>query len=283
MKLLYPFLAFSLLLFITACSDDETTASEAGVVEVEFDNIALVNGIQQQLSLVDPGNDDYDYTNAVGQSFNINLLRYYITDIHLEGPNGESYRDEISVDVNQVEGIHLIDESDQSSGLLVFDEVPAGNYNKITFTVGVPEEGVQEGAAGGVLDPASCNMFWNWNSGYIAMKFEGQSPVSNGGTSGTETLLGVDNGIAYHVGGWRDVENTPFVFNNKTITLDFDTMAKVEKGQQPHIHLTMNVLGLFTGVNDIDFTGNHNVHKPIDGKPVAENIPAAFAYDHVHQ
>ena len=33
----------------------------------------------------------------------------------------------------------------------------------------------------------------------------------------------------------------------------------------------------------IDFTGNNNVHKPTDGKAIAENLSAAFAFDHLHQ
>ena len=208
----------------------------------------------------------------MGQDFNINLLRYYITNIKLTGPNGEVFEDHIHVDAAGTEGIYLIDEANPASSSVILKSVPAGNYNKITFTV-----------VGGALDIATSKMFWNWNSGYIALKFEGQSPVSAGGTSGTETLGGVTKGIAYHIGGWKDVTGTAFVYNNKTLSFDFDTNAKVKKGQQPTVHMVFDVLKLFTGKNTIDFTGNNNVHKPVDGKPAAENIPTAFAFDHIHQ
>lgn len=267
-----------------ACNKETNDPNLPGIMQVEFDNIAIINGIQQQLSLVSPGSTEYDYQNSMGQPFNINLLRYYISHIKLEGPNGELFEDPFSVEASGTDGIHLIDESDLNTGLITLEDVPAGTYNRITFTVGVEENGVQEGAAGGVLDPATCKMFWNWNSGYIAMKFEGQSEVSNGGVTGGETLkVDSPNGIAYHVGGWRDIDGTAFVYNNKTLSFNFDTDTKVGDGLQPTVHMIFNVLSLFDGQNEIDFTGNHNVHKPLDGRPVAENIPSAFAFDHVHQ
>ena len=283
-KLLFTTVFLALSFFIISCDDDNDNTPNVGVVEVEFDNIALVNGIQRQLSLATPGSDEYAYTNGMDQDFNINLLRYYITNIKLEGPNGEVYEDKVTVDEAGTEGIYLIDEGDLTSGLIIFPEVPAGQYSKITFTVGVEENGMTEGAVGGNLDPATCNMFWNWNSGYIAVKFEGQSDVSNGGTSGTETLDATnEHGILYHVGGWKDIDGSAFVYNNKTISLDFDTNARVEDGEQPHVHIVFDVLSLFKGKNMVDFTGNHNVHKPVDGISIAENIPAAFSFDHIHQ
>lgn len=282
-KIIISILLVGFTLITISCNDDDPSPEEFGVMEIEFDNIALVNGVQRQLSLVTPGSDDFNYTNGIGQEFNINLLRYYITNIKLEGPNGELFEDQVEVDASGTKGIYLIDESDLTTGLITLGEVPSGDYNKITFTVGVEENGIQEGVAGGNLDPATCNMFWNWNSGYIAIKFEGQSPVSLGGTNGFETLEGVEDGILYHIGGWRDVDGTAFVYNNKTLSFDFDVDAKVDQEQQPHIHMVFDILSLFSGDNMIDFTGNNNVHKPVDGTPAAQNIPGAFAFDHVHQ
>lgn len=281
-KIIFLSIVSFLTISILSCSKDDAAIEEPGSIDIEFDNIALVNGVQRQLNLVTPGSTQYEYTNGIGQEFNINLLRYYISNIKLEGPNGELYEDQVEVSASATKGIYLVDESIPQSGIITLVNVPAGEYTKITFTVGVDENGVQEGAAGGVLDPATCNMFWNWNSGYIALKMEGQSPVSNGGASG-ETINGVEKGLAYHIGGWRDMPGTAFVYNNKTLTHDFDTKAKVRKGEQPQIHMTFDVLSLFAGQNMIDFTGNNNVHKPVDGMPAAQNIPGAFAFDHIHQ
>ena len=201
----------------------------------------------------------------------------------MEGPNGEFFEDEVHVDLDHAHGIYLIDESDLSTGLIRLENIPEGEYNKITFMVGVDEANVQEGAAGGVLDPATCNMFWNWNSGYVALIFEGQSAVSAGGASGQTVITGNTDGLAFHVGGWRDIEGTAFVNNNQTLSYTFDTNAKVKEGELPEVHMVFDVLKMFEGQNLIDFTGNNNVHKPTDGTPIAENLAGAFAFDHIHQ
>lgn len=270
--------------FFAACDKDDDTAADPGTLEITFDNIALVNGTQQQLDLATAGSTDYNYTNEMGQPFNITLLRYFISEIVLEGPNGEHFHDHMEASATGSKGYYLVDESIPASQQVLLEGIPAGTYNKITFTVGVDSSGVTEGAAGGVLDPATNKMFWNWNSGYIALKFEGQSEVSNGGTSGTETIT-ADNekGIAYHVGGWKNIPGTAFVYNNKRLSFTFDTNVKVESKEAPELHMTFDVLSMFKGDKMIDFTGNHNVHKPADGVDVANNIAKAFAYDHVHQ
>lgn len=280
-KILYFILFIMFNSYFISC-DKEVAEKENGVVDIEFDNIAIVNGVQKQLNLVSPGSTTYDLKNGMNQDFNINLLKYYISNIKLETVDGLIFEDHMHVAATGAEGVYLIDESKPASSLVSLENVPAGQYKSITFNIGVEEKIVTEGAAGGVLDPATCNMFWNWNSGYIAFKFEGQSSVSNGGAGG-ETINNVSNGIAYHVGGWRTQQGTAFVNNIKTVTLDFDTNAKVEKGEQPEVHLTFDILKVFAHHHTVDFTGNHNVHKPSDGVDMAGNMAHAFAFDHIHQ
>lgn len=282
-KFLILIALFSGVFFFNACKDEEETG-DPGTLEVTFDNVAVVNNTQQQLSLASAGSTDYGYTNAMGQKFNITLLRYYISDIELDGPNGEHFHDHMEASASGSKGYYLIDEGIASSQHINLEEIPAGQYNKITFTVGVDSSGVVDGAAGGALDPATCKMFWNWNSGYVAVKFEGQSDASNGGVGGAETIAG-DNahGMAYHIGGWKNIAGTAFVYNNKRLSFTFDTIVKIDGKQSPELHMVFDVLKLFSGHKDIDFTGNHNVHKPSDGVDVANNMEHAFSYDHIHQ
>lgn len=282
MKTLIKFFTLISIITFFSCGDDETTTT--GSMEVEFDNIAIVNGIQQQLSLVTPGSTSYGYTNSLGQKFNINLLRYYISAIELESTDGKVYKDVLEVSATGSKGYYLIDEANPSSQVVELTNIPAGKYNKITFTVGVDSSGVLNGAVGGALDPGTSKMFWNWNSGYIALKIEGQSDASNGGVSGAETVTNTNpNGMAYHIGGWKNIPGTAFVYNNKRISFDFDTDATVDAKSSPHVHMTFDVMGLFNGHHKVDFTGNHNVHKPSDGVDMAHNMEEAFNFDHIHQ
>ena len=85
------------------------------------------------------------------------------------------------------------------------------------------------------------------------------------------------------MGGWKNQPGTAFVYNNKRLSFTFDTNVKMDKDRNPEVHMVFDMLKLFKGTKTIDFTGNHNVHKPADGVDVANNIPAAFAFDHVHQ
>ena len=282
-NLKYLFLIIVIVFSFTSCKDDGgEDAKLPGTVELKFDNVAIVNNVAKQLNLVTPGSTTYDYENAMGQKYNINLLRYYISAIELSGPNGEVFKDEVKVDANTSKGYYLIDEAVAASQLIELSNVPAGEYNKVTFTVGVDSSGVVNGAAGGSLDPATSNMFWNWNSGYIALKYEGQSDVSNGGAGG-ETINNISNGMAYHVGGWKNIAGTAFVYNNKRITLDFDSKMVVEQKYAPEAHLYFDVIKMFNSPNVVDFTGNHNVHRPLDGQAMANNIATAFIFDHIHQ
>ncbi|MBK7477876.1 MAG: hypothetical protein IPI11_18410 [Haliscomenobacter sp.] len=125
--------------------------------------MAIVNGTQTQLSMATAGSTTYTYTNGMSQTFNVTLLRYFISAIELTGPNGEYFKDEVSVSAAGSKGYYLIDESKSASQYVTLNDVPAGEYNKLTFTVGVDSTGVVDGAAGGMLDPATNKMFWNWN------------------------------------------------------------------------------------------------------------------------
>ncbi|MFN8428338.1 MAG: hypothetical protein U0V04_00005, partial [Spirosomataceae bacterium] len=104
------------------------------------------------------------------------------------------------------------------------------------------------------------------------------------GVSGAETVTTTNpNGIAYHIGGWKNIAGTAFVYNNKRISFNFDTDAVVDAKSAPHVHMTFDVMGLFNGHHKVDFTGNHNVHKPSDGVDMAHNMEEAFNFDHIHQ
>lgn len=262
---------------------EDIPAVKNGVVNIVFDNVAVVGQLQKQLKLSAVGNENYDFKSGLGQDFNVTLLRYFISKIVLEGPNGERYEDEISISTTSSKGFYLVDEADFDSQLITLTDVPAGEYNKVSFTVGVDEESVKEGAAGGVLDPATNGMFWNWNAGYVAIKFEGQSPVSAGGANGNTITPENSKGVVFHVGGWKDITDTPFVYNNKRLSYTFYTSVKVNSEKDPYVHMVFDVLKMLAAKNMIDFTGNNNVHKPIDGVPIAENLEAAFQFDHIHQ
>jgi hypothetical protein len=53
-------------------------------------------------------------------------------------------------------------------------ETISGKYNVLRFRIGIDSVDQASGARSGSLDPLN-NMYWTWNSGYIAFKLEGES------------------------------------------------------------------------------------------------------------
>lgn len=67
-----------------------------------------------------------------------------------------------------------------------------GIYRQIRFRIGIDSADQSNGVRSGALDPLN-NMYWTWNSGYIAFKLEGESP------SAPPPL----HRLEHHLGGYR--------------------------------------------------------------------------------
>lgn len=291
MKSIYPFLlaCFAIVILgLSACSEEEDPIAiiekEPGTLSILFDNKLG----DESISLKDAGDQTFSYTDANGQEINISRFAYYITAIELEGPNGALHIDplRVSASADEVAGYYHVVSVDPSSRVINLSDIQVGTYNKIRFTVGVDESGVQEGAAGGVLDPANGAWFWNWNAGYIGFGVEGNASSSGqeyvDWGNGFETHEGT---FAIHVGGWKDVEPEPgedpkFVNNVKVIELDFDSDIRIEEGLTPGAHINVRFEQLLKGT---DFSTTYSVHRPDLGRPYANKLVEVFSLDHVHQ
>nr|WKN34925.1 hypothetical protein K4G66_21350 [Tunicatimonas sp. TK19036] len=271
-----------ILSVFTACQEDEGVAPEAsGSFVVKFDNYVG----DQPMQLDPAGSTEYRYTTGAGQEFNLSTCRYYISNIKLEGPDGALFEDAMHVSANadEIAGYYLMQENEAASHFVNLDNIPAGKYDKITFTLGIPEDGVQEGAAGGILDPAEGAWFWNWNAGYINLGIEGtaaDSPQERIERNGQVTEA---HTFGLHVGGWKEAEaEDNFVNNIRTVTLSLGSSVTVSENLEPEAHLVFDLLKVLDGAN-IDFSQTYAVHSPRTGAPLADQIPNAFVVDHVHQ
>ncbi|MGB3848451.1 MAG: MbnP family protein [Tunicatimonas sp.] len=280
----YPLVVLIILLF-TACQENDEAPATTGAFSVEFDNY-----VGDQAMQLDPvGDTNYRYTTGAGQAFNLSTFRYYISGIRLEGPDGTVYEDNMNVspDADQVKGYYLVQESEAYSHFVSLKDVPAGQYNKITFTLGIPEEGMSEGAGGGILDPAEGAWFWNWNAGYINLGIEGTAAASAQQKVEGDGFTIEPNTFALHVGGWKEVDpsvpnSDRFVNNIRTVTLDFGTSVTVSDDLKPEAHVVLDVLQILDGAK-LDFSQTYSVHSPKPGQAFADQIPTAFSIDHVHQ
>ncbi len=97
------------------------------------------------------------------QPIAITNLKYYIGKIEIQYASGKVVKDSM---------YHLVDETQIGSNKITLSNIPAGEINHISFTIGVDSMTNTEGLMSGDLDPMN-GMYWAWNSGYINFKVEG--------------------------------------------------------------------------------------------------------------
>jgi hypothetical protein len=130
-----------------------------------------------------------NYSNTFHEPFTIEKFRFYVGKISLRH-TGTNSQTPVSED-----NYFLLDFSDSSTTSIQLSVEP-DQYSEILFLLGVDSLHNVSGAQSGALDPLR-GMFWTWNSGYIMLKLEGSSPLSNQ----------PGHAFAYHIGGYREPNN----------------------------------------------------------------------------
>ena len=130
-----------------------------------------------------------EYFNPIGEDYKVTALKMYISDLAL--------LDETDKPVASFPDRILLLDASNSSSLKTELQVNDRPFRRIFFRIGIDSALNVSGAQTGVLDPLK-GMFWTWNTGYINAKLEGSSLFSRG----------TDNAFTYHIGGFRNGENT---------------------------------------------------------------------------
>ncbi len=240
-KILLP-IAVVLLGLATSCKGDKPPVVPepvAGKLTVKFENVAG----SQALEL-----GGTKYVNAHGDSFSVNMFKYYISNIVLINDKGEEFA--------EPESYHLINQSESSSLNFDIKEITKGTYTGVKLMIGVDSLRNVSGAQTGALDPMN-GMFWTWNTGYIMAKFEGNSPQS-GNPAGT---------VIMHLGGFNGEYNSV-----KSCSFTLNTPIVIDSNNPRTFVFQSNILSWFEGKNQIDFQTYYNVMLPGEQqKKVAEN------------
>jgi hypothetical protein len=254
-------------LLLSGCNKDTDmpidNTEELVPVSIEFDNI--VGG--QNLFL-----NSTNYSNAAGETFNVSLLQYFISNIKLRKTDGTFYT------VEQDSSYFLIKEGDPSTRFARF-KAPAGDYNQVSFVLGVDSlrSTMDISKRTGALDPSGGHddgMYWGWNSGYIFFKLEGISPVAPVDPTGQRKYR-------YHIGGFGGY-SAPTLSNIKTITLDLAAsgIAQARKGRNANIHLLVDILKAFNGSTNLSIGANPTVMFSDYSVNIANNYTTMFFHDH---
>ncbi|OWY24285.1 hypothetical protein C7N43_35200 [Sphingobacteriales bacterium UPWRP_1] len=262
------FIISAVSIFLTSCDkESEINPNEKGSIGLHFDNRAGSSDLA-----LNTGN----YTNALNQALNITTFNYFVSNIKLHNEDGSVYT------VPQAESYFLIKESEAESQEIELNDVPEGNYNKITFTIGVDSlrNTMPISERTGALDPAgeAEGMYWMWNSGYIFMKMEGTSPVAPLDSASNTNLF------MYHIGGFGGYSSQT-INNIKEVTLSFgNESAKVRNDnmEAPEAHLYVDALKVLNGSTNIDISATPVVMFAQYSTNIANNYANMFSVNHVH-
>jgi hypothetical protein len=238
----YSLIVVSLAAIIIAMS---FKPSPAGKLIIHFENYVG----DKKLAL-----DTAAYTNALGQAFTVTNFKYYISNIRIEGTDGNIYKGD---------SYYLIRQDDEGTWTAAIDDVPQDSYSKVTFMIGVDSLHNCSGAQSGALDPIN-GMFWTWHTGYVFMKLEGKSPASKS----------PGHIFEYHIGGYKNPTN--FI---RTASLLFDKEPlKVNTGKITRLYIKTDAAKILQGKNKISFSELSSVTDFHHAGEIADNYSAMFSF-----
>ena len=259
MKNLYIYFVL-IALIASSCSgsEPEITPDEKGTLTLHFDNVVGDKDLELTSGV---------YTNSSDESFSITTLKYFISNIKLKTTGNKEFI------VPQDFSYFLIDESDEETQDITLKDIPAGDYNSITFTIGVDStRSVADiSKRKGVLDPAATDMYWTWNSGYIFFKMEG-------------TSSSIDDSFFYHIGGYGGYSAEEKTINNiKTVSISLGgDKATVRSAIAPEAHLYVDVLKVFNGATKVSIKEHSMVMFSDYSVNIANNYSSIIEFGHVH-
>ncbi|AWA28781.1 hypothetical protein HYN48_01015 [Flavobacterium magnum] len=258
----YIFAVMATALTLASCSNDnDTAASGRGKLEVEFDNVfgeanLILNGQENMTSQ--------------GETLTVSDVKYIISNIELTKEDGTVFV------YPKSESYFIVSEANDVSHVLELANIPAGNYTRIKFGIGVDEAQYNLGeTVQGDFFAAAQNedMAWSWSAGYKHLLFEGTFTSS---TVGTATPFMVHTG--------KSGAN----YNYTAVTLDFPEKALVRTNITPDVHIFADVAKIIDGSNKIKLTDNNmggmgamimsGENLPL----ITTNLSDMFAVDHVH-
>lgn len=190
--------------------------SHHGFLRVVFVNTA--NG--KMISL-----RDSTYSNAFGERYTINKLKYYVSNFLIPGSKMKKEQDPY----------HLINASVKDNSFTL--KLAQGVYDNINFLVGVDSIRNCSGAQTGGLDPIN-DMFWTWNSGYVVFKLEGRSLSSNADL----------NRIEHHLGGFKGLNN---VSTKVWIDLPEKKPLVIKNNETTEVFIEVNLDKYWKGATEI--------------------------------
>jgi hypothetical protein len=243
-----------------SCSNDDEVISGNGNLKLEFDNVYNANNLAF----------DTPYTNSNGEVVKINKLKYIVSNIVLTKADGTTFT------VPKSQSYFIVDESTTASTLLNLLNIPAANYTKVSFGIGVDQAQFNLGATGQgdfLALAQTAGMMWSWSAGYKFLAFEGTF------TSSTVTT---PTSFMVHTG------QTGTDYNYTTVTLNLPTNALVRTTITPQVHIMADISKVLDGNNKVSLTASNGmgmgamIMSGANLPLITANLSNMFSVEHVH-
>ncbi len=257
------FALITLITLVSACSNDYETSDVTGngSLVVEFDNAFGDNNLILNSQPNTTSNDEV---------LKITAIKYIVSNIVLTNENGTTFT------YPKNESYFIVDESNESSLFLDLKNIPAGDYTKVKFGIGVDEAQWALGAEGQgnfYAEAQAADLMWSWTAGYKFVAFEG-----------TFTCPKMPEQAAFMV----HTGKTGATYNYTEVTLNLPTKALVRTNIKPQIHIVADVSKIIDGKNKIVLMDSNKMgmgamimggaNLPL----ITENLSDMFSVNHVH-
>ena len=222
---IFPITLIAVMLLFLASSCKKEIEIETGKMTLTF-TFSVDNETLQT--------DTMAYTNAAGNIYEVNEVKFFISDITLIDKSNNKI---IITDNNS---IHYIDNNIPSTlTWKIKDNLAAGEYKALEFRFGLKDE---KNKTYTFLNPPESNMFWPdpLGGGYHYMKLNGKYLDENGDLAPMNIHLGI---------GQND-NHTEFYQNY--FTVEFPLNLELEEDATNVIHLNMNIGNWFRNPHTYD-------------------------------
>ncbi len=206
--------AATLILGLTSCKKEETTPTpetplNGAVIELSH-KFGMMN--EQTLAIgtpvIHPMKED---------TMTFSKFKYFISNVKFKKADGTYW--------TETESYHLVDLAKAESLKLTFNDLPAGTYTEMEYTMGVDSTRNVSGAQSGALSTTN-DMYWGWNTGYIMLKAEGTYKDNN-----------ADKMFAFHLGGFSGAES---IVTKRTMVFEGANTLTIIKDKRSKISVEVN-------------------------------------------
>lgn len=243
----------SITLFTACTNDNDDVISGTGNLEIEFDNAYGNN----DLILSAQAN-----TTSNSEVLKIDKLKYIVSNIVLTKEDGTI------VTYPKSSSYFIVDEANPAN--IELENIPAGNYTKIKFGIGVDKAQWELGATGQgdfLAAAQDAGMMWSWSAGYKFLAFEGTF------TSATVTTPA---SFKVHTG------QTGTDYNYTEVTLNLPSNALVRTTITPEIHVVVDAAKIIDGSNKLKFSETATIMGGSSLPLIVTNVSTMFSINHVH-